>query len=65
MEFPEPVVIVQLSLGAFHTACVDNLGRLWTFGKEVRQGCGACAPFAPRRAVVFAAGLRYAGIHNN
>lgn len=30
----EPVAITQISLGAFHTGCVDSKGRLWTFGKE-------------------------------
>ena len=27
--------ITSISLGAFHTGCIDSDGRLWTFGKEV------------------------------
>ncbi len=40
----EPVAITQISLGAFHTGCVDSKGRLWTFGKEVRVHAATLPP---------------------
>ncbi len=43
-EGGDDVTITQLSLGAFHTGCVDSNGRLWTFGKEVQCRWLVCSP---------------------